>query len=605
MAGLSDQIIGAESGGNPLARNSRSSAGGAGQFIDSTWLRMVAKYRPDLAAGKTREQVLQLKFDPTLSKQMTDAYAGENSTFLKSRGFEATPGNTYLAHFAGPSGAAAILADPGRAVEATLGADAIRANPFLRGKTNSEVAAWAGNKMSPSGSMASNLRQRFGTKTTGGATEAPQAAAKAGPAQSAPTSAGGMDRLKAALGYDPDRLARAQKLEKQGQDIAAKNENWAGALGGTLVAGLGGYMQSQEAGKKKKLDDATVEALTSSSEPMGVIQALLANPAYRDAGLDMLIKAKQPKPNETLAPGHTVYDPNSKQAVYTAPDKPKLSDVAQRAVDAGLTPGTPEFADFVKSGPERQATRGNPLTNEAEIRKEYNAASKDFQTQLAGADRVNIGAKTDSAQGDMALVYGFMKMLDPASVVREGEFATAENTGGIPDRIRILYNKAYNGERLTPEMRSQFVSQSEAQIGAARARQQAVDERYSGIAQRHGFDPKNIITAFAPSPSAEREPPKAPPGQPGQRQAALMPPPAAQVPPQAPPATAAPMPSQGTLQQADPSAPPENPMVPNLDANFPRPAEPAGPVRVQSLDEAMALQPGTPFITPDGRPKVR
>lgn len=33
---LEDQIIGAESGGNPTAKNPRSSATGAGQFIDST-----------------------------------------------------------------------------------------------------------------------------------------------------------------------------------------------------------------------------------------------------------------------------------------------------------------------------------------------------------------------------------------------------------------------------------------------------------------------------------------------------------------------------------------------------------------------------------------
>src|SRR5688572_33357857 len=103
-----DQIIGAESGGDPMARNPRSSAGGAGQFIDSTWLAMVSKYRPDIAQGKTREQILQLKFDPALSREMTEAYAAENAQHLRSRGFEATPGNTYLSHFAGPSGAAAV-----------------------------------------------------------------------------------------------------------------------------------------------------------------------------------------------------------------------------------------------------------------------------------------------------------------------------------------------------------------------------------------------------------------------------------------------------------------------------------------------------------------
>ena len=86
-------LIQTESGGNPMARNPRSSAGGSGQFIDSTWLSMVKKYRPDIAQGKSDAQLLQLKFNPDLSREMTQRYAQENSDFLGQRGYEATPGN--------------------------------------------------------------------------------------------------------------------------------------------------------------------------------------------------------------------------------------------------------------------------------------------------------------------------------------------------------------------------------------------------------------------------------------------------------------------------------------------------------------------------------
>ncbi|WP_204128690.1 hypothetical protein, partial [Pseudomonas ogarae] len=67
-------------------------------------------------------------------------------------------------------------------------------------------------------------------------------------------------------------------------------------------------------------------------------------------------------------------------------------------------------------------------------------------------------AKTPSAQNDLALIFSYMRMLDPASVVREGEFATAQNAAGVPDQIRNAYNKAVNGERLNPEQRTGFVS---------------------------------------------------------------------------------------------------------------------------------------------------
>jgi hypothetical protein len=143
---LIDQIIGVESGGNPSARNPRSSAAGLGQFIDSTWLSMLAKYRPDLTGSK--EELLALKSDPQLSKAMTEAYAAENGQILQGAGHEVTPGSTYLAHFAGPQGAVSVLnADPSAPVGQILGDRVVKANPFLANMTAGDLRAWADKKM--------------------------------------------------------------------------------------------------------------------------------------------------------------------------------------------------------------------------------------------------------------------------------------------------------------------------------------------------------------------------------------------------------------------------------------------------------------------------
>lgn len=145
---LVDSIIGLESGGNPLAQNPNSSAGGLGQFIDSTWLDMLAKHRPDLVQGKSPQELLALKSDADLSKQMTDAYAADNQAILSKSGLPVTPGTTYLAHFAGPQGAVSVLsANPNAPVESILGASAVKANPFLQGMTAGDLRAWADRKM--------------------------------------------------------------------------------------------------------------------------------------------------------------------------------------------------------------------------------------------------------------------------------------------------------------------------------------------------------------------------------------------------------------------------------------------------------------------------
>lgn len=147
-----DSIIGAESGGNPNAKNPLSSASGLGQFIDSTWLSVLREARPDIAQGKSDAELIALKSDPNLSREMTGVYAAKNGAILTNAGHSVTPGNTYLAHFAGPGGAVSVLnADPSAPVSSVLAPSTLQSNPFLRGMTVGELRAWADRKVGGAG----------------------------------------------------------------------------------------------------------------------------------------------------------------------------------------------------------------------------------------------------------------------------------------------------------------------------------------------------------------------------------------------------------------------------------------------------------------------
>lgn len=128
------------------------------------------------------------------------------------------------------------------------------------------------------------------------------------------------------------------------------------------------------------------------------------------------------------------------------------------------------------------------------LRGEYNSEIKGFRGVKDAYKRILSAAEEQTAASDISLIYGYMKLLDPGSVVREGEFATAQNAAGIPDRIRAAYNKAVNGERLSGATREGFLSQAKKIYGKAEESQKQVANRYTKIASSYGLDPSLVVT---------------------------------------------------------------------------------------------------------------
>jgi len=142
-------------------------------------------------------------------------------------------------------------------------------------------------------------------------------------------------------------------------------------------------------------------------------------------------------------------------------------------------------------------TPNQTISNEGKLRDDYYRDTKDYVSIRNAYNKIIGAAKSGSAAGDIGLVYGFMRMQDPTSTVREGEFATAQNAGGIPERIRAMYNKAVNGERLDPVVRKDFVTQAEKIHGQSYADYLKTKEMYSGIATRGGMDPRNVVIDYS------------------------------------------------------------------------------------------------------------
>lgn len=158
-------------------------------------------------------------------------------------------------------------------------------------------------------------------------------------------------------------------------------------------------------------------------------------------------------------------------------------------------------ADVAEKRAERLETRETQATQrvgerENQLRDEFTSLTKDYRTQRDAYGRVQVSAQEPSAAGDLSMIFSYMKLLDPGSVVREGEQATAANARGVPDAIRNQYNRLMTGERLTDTQRADFVARAEKLYGQATSDYDNTRTQYQDLAKRSGADPANVTLEF-------------------------------------------------------------------------------------------------------------
>ena len=189
------------------------------------------------------------------------------------------------------------------------------------------------------------------------------------------------------------------------------------------------------------------------------------------------------------------------------------------------TPASLKYARMIESNPamakeiykeylDKAGTRFDKevVKGESDLRKEFTGLPtvKDFQSQSTAFGRVVASAKDPSAAGDLALIFNYMKVLDPGSTVREGEFATAQNASGIPGRVASLYNNILRGERLNPEQRNDFVDRARRLYISAASSYENIRSDYTDIAKSYEFDVERTVPDLFAQQKDIVDPPKPP-----------------------------------------------------------------------------------------------
>jgi hypothetical protein len=135
---------------------------------------------------------------------------------------------------------------------------------------------------------------------------------------------------------------------------------------------------------------------------------------------------------------------------------------------------------------------------QAEMRNKWNLSpmtvnmrdKQGFMQNLVSNAGENTGA------GDLSFIFQYMKMLDPRSVVREGEFETAKRTGGIPASVWAAYEGIKNGRLLSAQVKADFLSAASKMYIQELENYNAELDTYRGIASANGLDPELTIPSM-------------------------------------------------------------------------------------------------------------
>ena len=225
------------------------------------------------------------------------------------------------------------------------------------------------------------------------------------------------------------------------------------------------------------------------------------NPA--PSGAAPVVPAQMPAQMPVQPPGATpATGPRIAAALNTMP--PQAARIPTAPVTSTAAPSMIGGVDVSRLPPKERnnllakqaesAITGKP-TQENTLRDEYNSLTAPFRTVQDAYSKITNVANTGA--GDMSLLYSYVKMLDPGSVVRESEFATAAASGSFGERVQGAMQRVMSGQRLPDTLRKDFIVEAKNIYTQQNNAAKRLEDQYTGIAQRNGLNPKNVIVNYA------------------------------------------------------------------------------------------------------------
>ena len=228
-----------------------------------------------------------------------------------------------------------------------------------------------------------------------------------------------------------------------------------------------------------------IEGEMVANSPMRTL--ILESNALRKAGL--------PVERAGASVGLTWDELNKQRAEYRAEERAKAAELRKQNLAKDLEEWKTNLA---KLDPQKQ------MEGAQKLRKEFTDIAGEFIDAKSAFERLN--ASTDDAYGDIALITGYMKVLDPSSIVRETEFDQVAYAASVPNKLRNMYQRMLSGERLSTEQRDDLKAAAKAIFEPLAEDHKRIEKRFTELANRYGFEIEEIILPYRESLDIDEQP---------------------------------------------------------------------------------------------------
>lgn len=187
---------------------------------------------------------------------------------------------------------------------------------------------------------------------------------------------------------------------------------------------------------------------------------------------------------------------------YTADELGAIEKAQGGIYDPALNDAKQRYLSSVDVAKNKSTNQNQITDNEraAQIAFQGNQIVKDYNTVIGQKNAIDsILNSGTSGPNDVAIVYNFMKALDPNSVVRESEYASAANSGNIFTGALAKFNGLFNpnGGTLSPQVKQQFQQIVNEKLAAQTSLYKNFADQQRAIAQRQGLNPDNVVIDFS------------------------------------------------------------------------------------------------------------